>query len=122
MRTSDDWLDGIRPRRGDGENPWRTFALDVQRRLREARSLAHEANVRARDAEQAARSARARVVALRERGGDFHRLLQLAESAVRQERRALADVERLLEQGDVPAVLELLAARRRTLERIGVVS
>lgn len=122
MRKADDWLDGIRPRRGDGENPWRAFALDVQRRLREARSMAHEANVRARDAEQAARSARARLVALRERGDEFHRLLQLAESAVRHERRALADVERLLEQGDVSAVLELLAARRRTLERIGVVS
>lgn len=116
-RTADDWLDGIRPRRGDGESPWRAYALRVQDRLRASRAQAGEATARADAAEVRARRAERSVVALRERGDDFHRLLQLEESAARRERRALAEVERMLTEGDTPGVLELLAARRRNLEK-----
>lgn len=117
MRTSDAWLDGIRPRRGDGENPWRAYALTLQDRLSAARAQAGEATTRADVAEARARRAERSVVALRERGDDFHRLLQLEESAVRHERRTLAEVERLLTDGDLPGVHELLAVRRRNLAK-----
>lgn len=116
-RGADDWLEGVRPRRGDGENPWRAYALDLQDRLRAAKVRAGEATARAAAAEKLARRAERSVVSLRQRGDDFHRLLQLEESAVRHERRALAEVERLLAGGDVPGALKLLAARRQNLAK-----
>lgn len=123
MPTTLDEIPGHRPRTGDGENAWRAFAVRVQDRLSHERTARGEAERRAEAAEAAERRADAaerRLVALRERGDEFHELLQREEIALRRERRALVDLEDLLVSGDAAGALAMLHDRRRGLERLGV--
>lgn len=120
MSLDSERMRGHRPSTGDGETAWRVFALSLQARIKEARVTRAEALKRAVTAERRANKAEARVPALRARGDDFHELLQREETALRHERRVLAEVERLLVAGDPAGALELIVERRRKLTKLGV--
>ena len=115
VRWADAWLRGHRPRSGDGEAAWRSYALYLQDRVRSSRDAAREAEQRADAADARARASEPRLLALRERGDEFHEMLQREETALRHERRTIGEVERLLSQDDAPGAIDLLAARRRLL-------
>ncbi len=104
-----------RPRRGAGEDAWREFAVELQRRIGVVRAGA-EAEVR--EGLERARAHNLRVEATS--GAWKAELLELRRDHERLRRAHVRDgwklnalARMLLDEGDVPAAMDVLAARRR---------
>lgn len=106
-----------RPRRGAGEDAWREFAVELQRRLGEANRRAVD-EVRAaverahEHVERVEAASAARTAELRKLRRDHERLLH-ARMLLGRKFDALARM--LLDEGDVPAAIDVLARRRQRI-------
>lgn len=98
------------PRWDDDKLAWRRYAGGLRERMGDAYR-------RAQDAEARATSAEARAVAAEERAAEAAAVSAEVTRRSKRARSQLNQLERLLRDGDIPAAVELLAERRRWVDR-----
>jgi len=106
------------PSRGDGEAAWRLYAAQLRAALQHANRRASAVTVvevRAREAEARLASAMTRLDRAKKRHKRWSRSFALLVRARNRDAELLTQVEKLLNGGDIPAAIDLLAERRAAI-------